>query len=111
MSNTSLHINAGFTVFHSALEVVVEALDVKGDLLWNSIHPDYTPQTFLVDAVESLLKSHIDVKLPLPFRALFNDVVQSEDLVYASSSFLKTCLLLSELLVLCFRDLPDDELD
>ena len=65
-----------------------------------------------MDPVESLVKIYIlvDVQLPLPFSALFDDVAQSEDLVCASSSFLKTCLLLSELLVQCFRDLPDDEL-
>jgi len=37
-------------------------------------------------------------------------MVYSEDLVRASSSFSKTCLLLSESLVHCFRDPPDDEL-
>ena len=39
--------------------------------------------------------------------ALLDDVAQSEDLVCASLSFSKTCLLLSELLVHCFRDPPD----
>ena len=47
---------------------------------------------------------------PLPFRALFDDVAQSEDLVRASSSFSNTSLLLSESLGHCFWDLPDDEL-
>ena len=76
-----------------------------------SICPEYAPQTSSVDAVESLLKIHaVDAQLPLLFSALFDDVTKSEDLVRVSSSFLKTCLLLSELLVLCFRDLPDDEL-
>ena len=65
----------------------------------------------MVGAVESLFKIHVvDVQLPLPFSALFNNVVQSGDLFCASSSFLKTCLLLSESLVNCFRDTPDDEL-
>ena len=64
-----------------------------------------------MDAVESLLKIHIvDIQLPLPYNALFNDVVDSEDLVHASLSFLKTCLLLAKSLVHCFRDLPEGEL-
>ena len=33
LSNTALHTEAGFAVSHSALEVVVEALDNKDDLL------------------------------------------------------------------------------
>ena len=36
LSNTGLHTEAGFAVSHSALEVVVEALDDKDNLLWNS---------------------------------------------------------------------------
>ena len=64
-----------------------------------------------MDAIESLLKIHVvDIQLPPPFSALFDDVVQSEDLVHASLSFSKTCLLLTKLLVHCFRDLPDDNL-
>ena len=79
LSNTGLHTEAGLAVSHSALEVVVEALDDKDDLLWNSICPEYAPWTFSVDAVESLLKIHVvDVQLPLPFSALFYDVALSE---------------------------------
>ena len=64
-----------------------------------------------MDAVESLLKIHaVDVQLLLPFSELFGDVSQSEDLVHASLSFVKTCLVLTELLVHSFRDPPDDEL-
>ena len=37
LSNTGLHTEAEFAVSHSALEVVVTALDDKDDLLWNSI--------------------------------------------------------------------------
>ena len=48
-----------------------------------------------------------DVQLPLPFSALLDDVAQSKDLFCASLSFLKTCLLLSESLVYCFRDPAD----
>ena len=59
MSNTGLHIKAGFAVPHSALEVVVEALNDKDDLLWNSICPEYAQQTFSMDPVESLLKVHV----------------------------------------------------
>ena len=34
-----------------------------------------------MDAVVSLLKIHeVDVQVPLPFSALFNDVAQNEDL-------------------------------
>ena len=63
-----------------------------------------------VDDVESLLKIHVvDVQLPLPFRTLFLDIAQSEDLVCSSSSFSKTCSPLFELLVHCFRDPLDDE--
>lgn len=53
----------------------------------------------------------VGVQLPLPFSGLFDDVAHSKDLVRASSSLSKTCLLLSESLVYCFRDPPDDELD
>ena len=61
-----------------------------------------------VDAVEGVLKIPlVDVKVPLPFSAVFNKVAKNEDLVRTSS---KTFLLLSESLILCFRDLPDDEL-
>ena len=111
-SNTGLHTEAGFVVSHSALEVVVETPDDKDDLLWNSTCPENAPYTFSVDAVKSLLKIHVvDVQLPLPFSSLFDDVRQGEDLVRESSSFLKTSLLLSESLVLCFRDPPNDELN
>ena len=61
------------------------------------------------DAVESLLKIYIVVvQLPLPFTALFDDVVQGKDLDRASIS--KTWLLLSESLVHRFRGPRDDEL-
>ena len=64
-----------------------------------------------MDAVESLLKIHIaDVQLPLPFGALSYAVVQSEDLVRASPPLSETCLVLSESMVLCFTDPPNDEL-
>ena len=64
-----------------------------------------------MDAVESLLKIPlVDLQLPLPFSALFDDVTQSEDVVRSSSFFSKTWLCLSESLVYCFRELPDDEL-
>ena len=43
LSNTGLHAVAGFAVSHSAREVVVEALDDKDDLLWNSICHEYAP--------------------------------------------------------------------
>ena len=73
---------------HSVLEVAVEALDNKDDMLWNSICSEYVPQNFVVDAVESLPKIHVvNVQLPLPFSALFDNVVQSEDLVRSSSFF------------------------
>ena len=77
----------------------------------NSISLKYAASTFSVDAVESFLEMNIvDVQVHLPFSALLDDVVQSEDLVRASSSFSKTCLLLSDSLVHCFKDLPNDEL-
>ena len=111
MSNTGLHTKAGFAVSHSALEVVVEALDDKDHLLWNSICPEYAPQTFSVDAVKNLLKIHVvDMQLPLPFSSLLDDVAQSEDLVRASSSSLKTFLLLSKSLLHCFREPSNDAL-
>ena len=63
-----------------------------------------------MDNVESLLEIHVvDVQLPLPFRTLFLDVVQSEDLVRSSSSFSKTCSPLFDLLIHCFRDPLDNE--
>ena len=43
MDDHSLHNEAGFAVSHSALELVVEALDDKDNLLWNSICPEYAP--------------------------------------------------------------------
>ena len=43
LSNTGVHTEAGFGVSPSALEVGVEALDDKDDLLWNSICPEYAP--------------------------------------------------------------------
>ena len=64
-----------------------------------------------MDAVESLLSIHVvEVQLPLPFSALFGDAAQSEDLDRVSSYFSTTCLLMSESLVHCFRDSPDNEL-
>lgn len=75
MSNTGLHIKAGLAVSHSAFEVAVEALDDKDDLLWNFICPEYAPETFSVDAVEGLFEIQVvDIQLPLPFSALFDDV-------------------------------------
>ena len=44
-----LHTKAGFTVSHSVLEVVVEALDDKEDQLWNSICPAYACTIDFVD--------------------------------------------------------------
>ena len=41
LSNTGLRTEAGFAVSHSALEVLIEALDDKNDLLWNAICPEY----------------------------------------------------------------------
>ena len=41
LCNTGLHTEAGFAVSNYALEVVVEALDDKDDLLWNSICLEY----------------------------------------------------------------------
>ena len=41
LSNTGVHIEAGFGVSPSALEVGVEALDDKDDLLWNSMCLEY----------------------------------------------------------------------
>ena len=88
-TNTGPHTEAGSAVSHSARE----ALDDKDDMLRNLLCPEYAPQIFTVDAAERLLKIHaVDVQLPLPFNALFNDVSQSEDLVRASSSFSKTSL-------------------
>ena len=44
----------------SQVEVAVEALDNKDDLLWNSICSVYAPKLdFLVGAVESLPKIHV----------------------------------------------------
>ena len=42
LSNTGLHTEAGFAVSHSALEVVVAALDEKDDQLWNSMCLEYS---------------------------------------------------------------------
>ena len=53
-------------------------------------------------AVKSLLKVYkVDVELSLPLCALLYDVTQDEDLVCASLSFPKPCLLSSQLLVHC----------
>ena len=49
-----------------------------------------------------LLKVYkVDVELSLPLCALLYDVTQDEDLVCASLSFPKPCLLSSQLLVHC----------
>ena len=86
----------------STLHVVVEAFDDVDNLLWYTIGPKGAPQTFPVHAVKSLLKVYkVDVELSLPLSALFYDVIQGEDLVCASLSFPKSCLLSSQLLVHC----------
>ena len=86
----------------STLHVVVEAFDDVDNLLWYTIGPKGAPQTFPVHAVKSLLKVYkVDVELSLPLSALFYDVTQGEDLVCASLSFPKSCLLSSQLLVHC----------
>ena len=86
----------------STLHVVVEAFDDVDNLLWYTIGPKGAPQTFPVHAVKSLLKVYkVDVELSLPLSALLYDVTQGEDLVCASLSFPKSCLLSSQLLVHC----------
>ena len=39
--NTGFRTEAGFAVSHSALKVVVEAVDYKDELLGNSVSPEY----------------------------------------------------------------------
>ena len=86
----------------STLHVVVEASDDVDNLLWYTIGPKVAPQTFPVHAVKSLLKVYkVDVELSLSLSALLYDVTQGEDLVCASLSFPKSCLLSSQLLVHC----------
>ena len=86
----------------STLHVVVEAFDDVDNLLWYTIGPKGAPQTFPVHAVKSLLKVYkVDMELSLPLSALLYDVTQGEDLVCASLSFPKSCLLSSQLLVHC----------
>ena len=86
----------------STLHVVVEASDDVDNLLWYTIGPKGAPQTFPVHVVKSLLKVYkVDVELSLPLSALLYDVTQGEDLVCASLSFPKSCLLSSQLLVHC----------
>ena len=86
----------------STLHVVVEASDDVDNLLWYTIGPKGAPQTFPVHAVKSLLKVYkVDVELSLSLNALLYDVTQGEDLVCASLSFPKSCLLSSQLLVHC----------
>ena len=86
----------------STLHVVVEAFDDVDNLLWYTIGPKGAPKTFPVHAVKSLLKVYkVDVELSLPLSALLYDVTQGEDLVCASLSFPKSCLLSSQLLVHC----------
>ena len=66
---------------------------------------------FLVGCCPKPFKIHVaDAQLPLPLGALFDDVEHSKHLVRATSSFSKICLLLSESLFYCFKDLPYDEL-
>ena len=94
----------------STLHVVVEASDDVDNLLWYTIGPKVAPQTFPVHAVKSLLKVYkVDVELSLSLNALLYDVTQGEDLVCASLSFPKSCLLSSQLLVHCVSySLGDD---
>ena len=94
----------------STLHVVVEASDDVDNLLWYTIGPKVAPQTFPVHAVKSLLKVYkVDVELSLSLSALLYDVTQGEDLVCASLSFPKSCLLSSQLLVHCVSySLGDD---
>ena len=94
----------------STLHVVVEASDDVDNLLWYTIGPKGAPQTFPVHAVKSLLKVYkVDVELSLSLNALLYDVTQGEDLVCASLSFPKSCLLSSQLLVHCVSySLGDD---
>ena len=94
----------------STLHVVVEAFDDVDNLLWYTIGPKGAPQTFPVHAVKSLLKVYkVDVELSLSLNALLYDVTQGEDLVCASLSFPKSCLLSSQLLVHCVSySLGDD---
>ena len=71
MPDTGLHFETELAVSHFALEVVVEAFDDQDDLLWDSICPEYAPETFSVYAVKGLLEIHkVDVQLPLPLCAL-----------------------------------------
>ena len=59
----------------------------------------------LTTRLRCFLKIHVlDVQLPLPFSALFDDAAKTEDLLLASWPFSNTCLFLSEELDQCFRD-------
>ena len=112
MSDTSLHFKAGFAVAYSSCEVVVEAFDDVDNLLWYPISSKDAPQTFPVHTVKSLLKVYkVDEELSLPLCALLYDVTQGENLVCASLSFPKPCLLSSQLVVHFFDYSPDDDLD
>ena len=102
LPDASLHFKAGFAFAYSACKVVVEAFDDVDNLLWYPIGPKDAPQTFLVHAVKSLLKVYkVDVELSLSLCALLYDVTQGGDLVCASLSFPKPCLLSSQFLVHC----------
>lgn len=96
-------------VFTSKLILLLPTLHMKSKSSWwcrqsalLSIGSTDASKTLPLYAIKSLLEVYkVDVELPLPFCALFNDVVQGKDLVYASLSFLEPCLYSSQLVVHC----------
>ena len=110
MSDARPYFKAGFPIGYSACGVVLEAFGDVDNLLWYPIGPKNIPQTFPVHAGKSLLKVYkVDVDLCLPLCALFYDVTQGNDLVWASLSFPKPCLPSCQLSVHCVGYSLDDD--
>ena len=70
------------------------------NLLWDPVCHEDAPKTISVDAIKGFVEIYkVDVQLSLSFSVLLNDVFQGEYLVYESSSFSKTPLLVSQSLI------------
>ena len=92
LSNTGLHTEAGFAVSRSALEVVLETLDDKDDLLWipYALSMCHKP---LDGCCQKRSQLHVvDAQLPQSFSVLLDDVAHSEDLLRNNTEIIQQSL-------------------
>ena len=96
MSYSGKHRKTVLAVTHSAVKVVAKTVYDRDTFLWNSVISQNLPKTVSMNAFKWLFKIYkVDVKFSLPFCTLFNDVLESQDLMDTTLSFPKSSLFFS----------------